>query len=301
MSSVVVTGAAGFIGRHVVSGLLERGHHVVGIDRRPWSPAPREAMLVGDLSQASREIGTALREAAGIIHLAGLPGVRDEAPDVEERRRRDNVLATETVLDHAPLSVPVIVTSSSSVYGGTPHARPSREDDPLLPRGGYARSKVAVELRCAARRERGGHVGVVRPFTVAGPGQRPDMALARWIQAARDGRPLTILGNAQRRRDITDVADVAEGAIRMLEREVTATVNLGTGVSHSLTDLAEAVAGVVGVPVSAEVAPPHPAEVDRTCADVSRCRTLLGLVPSTDLRSLVARQVAATPQLVEAA
>lgn len=301
MSSIVVTGAAGFIGRHVVRLLLERGQHVIGVDRRPWSPDPGEEPLLGDLAAPTTAVAAALREADGMIHLAGLPGVRDETVDIEARRFRDNVLATEVVLSHTPLSVPLIVASSSSVYGGTPHGRPSREDDTLLPRGGYARSKLVVEHRCEERRQRGGHVGVARPFTVAGPGQRPDMALARWIRAARAGQPLRILGGADRRRDITDVADVAEGLVRMLERDVTTTVNLGTGVSHSLADLVEVVAAVVGVEVTADLSPSHPAEVDRTCADVGRCRELLNLEPHTDLRGLVLRQASATRDLVEAA
>jgi nucleoside-diphosphate-sugar epimerase len=98
------------------------------------------------------------------------------------------VLAAERVLQRVPDHVPVVVTSSSAVYGGSRDGRACHEDDPLRPVGGYARSKAALEARCHARAARGGLV------TVAGERQRPDMAIAQWIQAVRAGRPMRILG-----------------------------------------------------------------------------------------------------------
>ena len=292
--SVVVTGTAGFIGRHVVATLNDRGHHVVGIDRRTWTPAPLEHALVADLLDDDPAIPDALRDADGIVHLAGRPGVRDTYPDVERLRRRDNVLAGEVVLRHAPLTTPLVVASSSSVYGGTT-GRACHEDDPPRPAGGYARSKVELERRCRLRREAGGAVAVARPFTVAGEGQRPDMALARWIADARAGRPLTIIGSRDRTRDLTDVRDVAEGLVRMLERAVTGTVNLGTGTGRSLGELTRAVADALAVPVETRTVPAAAVEPAATLADTRRCARLLGFVPSTDLASLVTRQIAAVP------
>ena len=90
------------------------------------------------------------------------------------------------------LAVPLLVTSSSSVYGGARCDRPGGEGDRLAPRGEYATSKVATEERCATRAARGGLVCVARPFTVAGKGQRSDMALARWLEAGRRGAPLVV-------------------------------------------------------------------------------------------------------------
>lgn len=297
-TSVVVTGAAGFIGRHVVAALLRRGAAVVSIDRRPWRPVAGEATIVADLAVSDPRVDAALRRATGVVHLAGCAGVRDRRADVAARRWRDNVVAGERVLERTPPRVHVVVASSSSVYGGAGAAgapRACREDDELRPRGGYARSKHVLERRCAARTARGGSVGIVRPFTVAGEGQRPDMAISTWIAALRAGREVRLFGSGARRRDITDVADVAEGVVRMLERRIAQTVNLGTGTSHRLDDVVATVARQCGVEPVIAVEPAAADDVVTTRADVERCHELLGFVPVTDLATLVARQIAATP------
>ena len=143
-------------------------------------------MLTGDLLDRDELVDAAFETADAVLHLAGCPGVRDDTPDVGRRRARDNVAVTGRVLAAVPAHVPVVVASSSSVYGGSAGA-PSEERDAVSPRGGYARSKVAVEQLCARRAAAGGQVTVVRPFTVVGEGQRPDMAVSRWIAAAEAG------------------------------------------------------------------------------------------------------------------
>jgi nucleoside-diphosphate-sugar epimerase len=292
--SVVVTGAAGFIGRHVTASLLARGHRVVGIDRRRWTPAPGASAVVADLADASDAVDAALASADAVVHLAGCPGVRDPRPDVAHRRHRDNVLAGARVLARTPAGTTMVVASSSSVYGGSRDGRPSHEDDRPAPRGGYARSKALLEALCGRRRAAGGHVAVVRPFTVAGEGQRPDMAVARWLEAARTGAPVTVLGGLDRVRDVTDVRDVAEGIARTLERGHATTLNLGTGRTHRLGDLVAAVAAATATALDVRVAPAADVEVPATRADTRRCRRLLDFVPTTSLPDLVARQLAAT-------
>jgi nucleoside-diphosphate-sugar epimerase len=306
---VVVTGAAGFIGSRLVRRLAARGDAVIAVDRRTAAPAveplPGSVVdVVVDLVDAPASLlDGVLRDADAVFHLAGLPGVRDGAglmgggapADLDRRRRRDNVLAAERVLDRVADGVPVVVASSSSVYGAARRrgARPSREDDPPNPLGGYARSKLALERRCAARAARGGTVAVVRPFTVAGEGQRPDMAIARWLAAARRGEPLRIHGSPERRRDVTDVEDVVEGLLRAADRRVRGTVNLGTGVGHTLRELVAAVGAALGVEVATSVVPAEPVEPAATLADTTRCLDWLGFAPRTDLPALVRRQAGA--------
>ncbi|HEX2301954.1 MAG TPA: NAD(P)-dependent oxidoreductase [Pseudonocardiaceae bacterium] len=300
----VVTGAGGFIGRHLVATLALR-EPVLGIDRRAVPAPPGATALTADLLDADPAVRAALAQARVVYHLAGSPDVRDPRPDAAQHRYRDNVLTTAAVLAAVPPDTPLLVTSSSSVYGGSRQVRsalarsvraqPSAETDPLRPRGGYAQSKFLVERLCAGRAEAGGLVTVLRPFTVAGEGQRAGMALARWIEAARRGEPLTLLGSPHRSRDITDVRQVVHVLIDLADRRTTGVLNIGTGVGHTLQELAEAVCAAAGVAVRTELAPAHPAEVTHTLADTRALRRAIGWVPRTDLADLIARQIAAVP------
>src|SRR5215217_1380452 len=254
--AVVVTGAAGFLGRALVAALAADGVPVVALDRRPPPAGPGVTPIRADLLGGDPAAGAALRDAG---------------PEAEAARARDNVAATAAVLSAVPAGTPLMVTSSSSVYGGAA-GRPSRETDRLRPLGGYARSKAAVEALCAAR---GGAVAVLRPFTVAGEGQRPDMALARWIAAVRAGRPIEILGCPGRTRDVTDVRDLVTAVRLAAERGVTGPLNVGTGRPRTLADLAAAVCRVLGAPAELVVTPAAAVEPAATWADTALCRRRL--------------------------
>lgn len=301
---VVVTGSSGFVGRAVVAELARRGRSVVAIDRRP-APAGQPAgvpvdrpagphaaplVLTGDLLRRDELVDVALDSADAVVHLAGCPGVRDGAAGVGRRRHRDNVLATARVLAAVPSGVPVVVASSSSVYGGS-DGRPSLETDPLAPRGGYARSKVAVEELCAARAAAGGRVTVVRPFTVVGEGQRPDMALSRWVDAALAGRPLEVFGSLERTRDLTDVREVARTLAALADPSVapTAVLNVGSGRPRSLGEIVDAVAAATGTRPVTRVTRAAEVEPADTWADTDALRRVLGVVPTTDLADVVRR------------
>ena len=289
--SVVVTGAAGFLGRALVASLVTDGIPVVAVDRRPPPDGPGITPLRADLLDrdpaVTEAVNEALRGADAVFHLAGRPGVRDTGPVADAARVRDNVHATAAMLDAVPPGRPLVVTSSSSVYGGAA-GRPSRETDPLHPLGGYARSKAAVELLCSGR-----PVAVLRPFTVAGEGQRPDMALARWIAAVRAGEPIPILGSPARTRDVTDVRDVVRAARLAAERGVVGPLNVGTGRPRTLFELAAAVCRVLDAPAELVVRPAGAVEPAATWADTTRLARVLGFVPTTDLDDVVARQAAA--------
>ena len=148
-----------------------------------------------------------------------------------------------------------------------------------------------MERLCAER----GDVAVLRPFTVAGEGQRPDMALARWIAAVRAGRPIGILGSAARTRDVTDVRDLVRALRAAAERGVTGPLNVGTGRPRTLAELAAAVCRALGTPAELVVRPAAAVEPAATWADTTLLGRRLGFVPVTDLDALVARQVAAAP------
>jgi nucleoside-diphosphate-sugar epimerase len=295
---VVVTGAAGFLGRALTGALLADGETVTALDRRLYVGLASDGLdvITADLLDRDDGIRQALASADTVFHLAGCPGVRDRGAAVAWARHRDNVLATARVLALVPRRTPLVVTSSSSVYGGAPGApgRPSVEDDPVRPLGGYARSKVAVEELCARRAAAGGNVVVARPFTVAGEGQRPDMALASWLAAARTDRPLRVLGSLDRTRDVTDVRDVVRVLRDLAAGGTPGTVNVGTGVGRPLRDLVAAVGAALDIDVRTVIVPAERVEPADTLADTRRLRALLGYVPRTDLLDLVASQAAAS-------
>jgi nucleoside-diphosphate-sugar epimerase len=292
--AVVVTGSAGFLGRAVVARLLAAGRDVVGIDRRAAAAlGPGHVELRGDLVGPDRVALDAIRAADGVIHLAGCPGVRDARADIGWHRHRDNVLATAAVLGAAGRCVPVVAATSSSIYGGSRGGRPSVETDALAPGGGYAASKAAAEALCRSHNEAGGHVVVARPFTVAGEGQRADMALATWISAARAGRPLRVIGSLDRTRDVTDVREAARALVALLDVGEPGPVNVGTGVPVRLREMVDAVAAVLDVEVRTRVVPAGPEEVADSRADTRRLERLTGFVPVTDLADVVGRQISA--------
>lgn len=308
---IVITGGSGFIGQTLVPRVLAGGAEITLLDRRPaswlnsptvqdtaWATSVRQ--VTGDLVDQSDDMVAALRSADAVIHLAACPGVRDDRRDIAYWRYHDNVLATHAVATCTPLETPLIALSSSSVYGGAMVTRggairPCMESDVLQPRGGYAESKVLAEEICRTRAAQGGHVLVVRPFTVMGEYQRPDMAVAVWARNAQRGEPITVFGDLQRTRDITDVRAVADVTMALLESGAAGVVNLGCGESRSLRDLAEAVQRAVGVEVPLNVVPAAPREVRHTLADTGRLAALIGSAPTTDIRRVVARAIASLP------
>ncbi|MGP3916977.1 NAD-dependent epimerase/dehydratase family protein [Nonomuraea sp. 10N515B] len=284
----IVTGSAGFIGRILTELLIDSGEKVIGIDRR-WQPElPGLTRITADLLDDDDLVRAALESADAVFHLAGCPGVRDSDPGITARRHRDNVLAGARVLSLVPERVPLVVASSSSVYGGARDGRASHENDPLRPIGGYAESKVRLERLCAPRIERRRPTAVVRPFTVAGEGQRPDMALSVWLEAARRGRPLRVLGSLERTRDITDVRQAAQAIMDVAGSS--GVVNVGTGRGRTLREMAQAVAEALDTEVTFAVEPAAAVEPSDSLADVRRLRSLIGWSPETDLAALVRRQ-----------
>jgi nucleoside-diphosphate-sugar epimerase len=293
---IVVTGASGFIGSALVSRLAGAGLAVTGIDRRPPTAdrlATRHVLadLADPLVPVVRDL---LAGADAVVHLAGRAGVRDRTPGVDLARHRDNVLATRRVL--ATATGPVLAASSSSVYGGWRGGRACQEDDALRPAGGYARSKAAAEVACTTARTEGAVVCVLRPFTVVGPGQRPDMALDHWIRAALERRPVEVFGGLHRSRDVTDVRAVVDAIAQLIDHAASGAalpdvVNLGTGRARSLGELLDAVRRTVGGPLEVRVTSPAADDPDHTLADTTRCAATLGWVPTTDLDDVVAAQL----------
>jgi nucleoside-diphosphate-sugar epimerase len=307
----VVTGAAGFIGSHLVEALLRAGHPVVGIDRR--SPKthslarlnlrevvahPRFSLIEADLLDA--DLDAVIDGAQGVFHLAAVPGVRSSWTDFAQYVAA-NILATERLLTACTrVGVPRLVyASSSSVYGGS--SAPSRESDPTLPVSPYGVSKLAGEQLCLAHAKRPGSqlsVTALRYFTVYGPRQRPDMAIGRVLTAAMTGWQYTLFGDGTQRREFTYVGDVVSATMAAAQADLSAAVlNVGGRSSASMIDVIGIAREVTGNPVPLTAVAAQAGDVAATAADLSQAHALLGYQPQTDLRTGMSAQAAWLRQL----
>ncbi|WFE96654.1 NAD-dependent epimerase/dehydratase family protein [Micromonospora sp. WMMD987] len=303
----MVTGAAGFIGSHLVDALLGRGVRVVGMDRRRVGEHALAdenlAQAVGSplftpycLDLAVDQLDDVVAGCDTVFHLAARPGVRPSWSREFLDYTQTNVLGTHRLLEACTRQGVrrLVVASSSSVYG--PADRPSREDDPTCPVSPYGVSKLAAEQLCLAYARRADSplsAVALRYFTVYGPRQRPDMAIGRVLFAAYTGFPLTLFGDGSQRREFTYVGDVVAATLAAARLDAqAAVVNVGGGASVSMLAVIDEAARVTGRQVPVKVVAAQPGDVPATAADPTRARRLLGYWPTVGLHEGLARQAA---------
>ncbi len=263
---VLVTGAGGFVGPHLVRALVARGAHVRGAGLgAPPAGTPLADWREADFSDAA-QAGAALAAAPcdAIVHLAGQSSAARsfEAP---EETFRANVTGTWTLLEamrtHAP-GARVLVVGTSEVYGAIDPGTRAAEDAPYRPVSPYGLSKAAAEQVARAYAEtRGLDVVCTRPFGHTGPGQSPRFVVpsfAQQIASIEAGRaePVLRVGNLDVTRDLSDVRDIVRGYCALLEsgrRGVT--YNLCSGQGTNLHDLVADLAGAAHVNIRIEVDP----------------------------------------------
>jgi nucleoside-diphosphate-sugar epimerase len=308
--TILVTGAAGFIGSHLAGEFARRGARVVGVDNfDPFYPrAVKEANLAalrdagtfefvpGDITDAAG-MATLFRRVrpTGVVHLAAKAGVRPSIADPVGYSHA-NVTGTSVILDAARAAGcgRVLVASSSSVYGNsreTPFRETQDVSEPISP---YAATKRACELLGHAHHALTGMpTGMLRFFTVYGPRQRPDLAVAKFLRAVGAGEPVTLFGDGAMSRDYTYIDDIVAGilaAYEAIDRHGFRVWNLGGNHPVSLGDMVGVIERVVGRRAVIERAPMQPGDVLRTWADLTRARAELGYAPRTAFEEGVRRQ-----------
>ena len=313
-STILVTGAAGFIGSHAAEALLARGNRVVGVDNYDefYSRAVKEANLKAVSSRAGEkggrfefeqiDITDAPRLAQlvarvmpdAVLHFAALAGVR---PSIERPAQyaRVNVEGTTHLLDAAVKNGVrrFVFASSSSVYGNNAKV-PFAEDDPVAePISPYAATKRAAELVCHSYWHL--HrlpVTCLRFFTVYGPRQRPDLAIHKFTRLISDGKPIPVFGDGSTSRDYTFIDDIVAGVMTALDRcDKYRIYNLGGSSPVTLATLIEQIERAVGKKAVIDRKPAQPGDVERTFADLTRSKAELGYAPKTSIDQGIRRFV----------
>jgi len=311
VGSILVTGAAGFIGAHLCQALLSRGDRVIGLDNLnpyydPALKTARLAALTGDAapgafafhridladSEAVLALMAAHPEIDRVAHLGAQAGVRWslEAPFAYTSA---NVTGHLSILEGVRRSEGrirhTVYASTSSVYGSRTDG-PFRETDRTdHPASLYAATKIAGEAMSRAYTDLYGlSLTGLRFFTVYGPWGRPDMAYWIFTDAMLKGRPIQLFNEGRMRRDFTFIADIVAGVIAALDHPPAAPghrlYNIGNSRPEELGDLIGILEDLLGVRAIRELKPMQPGDVPATFADVSAMERDFGWRPTTDLR-----------------
>lgn len=274
------------------------GHEVIGIDcfTDYYTRARKELNMVGLRDQEAftlHEIDLAGDPLTGLIegvdvvyHLAAQPGVRSSFGDGFGSYLRNNVHATQRLLEEAAGKAlgAFVYASSSSVYGNA-QTFPTAETDEPRPVSPYGMSKAATEqLAGVYHRTAGVPVVGLRYFTVYGPRQRPDMAFTRFLTKALLDEPLPLFGDGSQLRDFTFVDDAIAGTLAAAERgRPGAAYNIGGGESVSMNAILRLIEELLERPVRTERHATVRGDVRRTSANCTRAREELGYAPATPL------------------
>jgi len=311
--SILVTGAAGFIGFHVAQELVGRGEQVIGVDNlnsyydvrlkqaRLKRLAPEPGFAFHELDIADREAMVALAAAnpgiTEIVHLAAQAGVRHSLVDPYAYVHSNVMghLVVQEVARRLPALRHLVYASSSSVYGLNQEI-PFRETDRVdTPVSLYAATKRADELMAHAYAHLFGlpQTGL-RFFTVYGPWGRPDMAYYSFARAIMAGQPITLFDGGRLRRDFTYIDDIVAGVIGCMDRPPEGpcplrVLNIGNNQPEEVRTLVELLERGLGRRAVVRCAPRPAADVEATFADVSAIGALTGFAPRTGLAEGIAR------------
>lgn len=325
--TILVTGAAGFIGMHVADRLLKRGEQVVGLDNFNdyYSIELKQARLnmltgrpgfafepadVSDLPCLQRLMQT--HRVTRIVHLAAQAGVRYSLTH-PQAYAQSNLLGFANILEAARQHAAghLVYASSSSVYGGNAKV-PFAEDDPVdHPVSLYAATKKANELMAHSYSHLFGLPTTgLRFFTVYGPWGRPDMSPVLFARAIFERRPIDVYNYGQMQRDFTYIDDIVEGVVRVLDKPATAdpaydackpraatsdapwrVFNIGNHQPIPLLDYISTIESAIGRSAAKNLLPFQPGDVLATYADTTAIAEWIGFTPNTPLKDGISRLV----------
>lgn len=306
MQTFLITGAAGFIGSHLADKLLNEGNKVIVVDNFCdfYNPEIKENNVKHNLSNPNYKLYRAdirdRNELAKVfnenkidvvIHLAAMAGVR---PSIDNPiyYQEVNCVGTQNILEEMKLHniKKLVMASSSSVYGNCKEV-PFKEnmivDFAISP---YAATKKANEVMTHVYHKLFDfNVIMLRFFTVFGPRQRPDLAINKFTRLMLNDEPIPMFGDGTTSRDYTYIDDIVDGIIKSCNyvennKDVYEILNLGNSSPVSLKEMINTIADVLGKTPNIQELPMQPGDVERTFADISKAKKLIGYNPKTSFK-----------------
>ena len=285
---IIVTGSAGFIGRHSVRRLLEAGHRILGIDRNlptymgdpfgAYKPMAQDITDYGSVELAFRRF-----RPDAVLHLAANASLQ-QSIEQPFHDAHHNVFGTLSVLRAAQRSncKRIVMASTSAVYGPKEDGL-YLETDPVAPQSPYGVSKAAGEMYCACS---GLSWAALRYGNVYGPGQKPlgeNILIARALAHILDGESFQINGDGEQIRDWIYVKDVAEANLKTIESEEIGTFNVATGHGVSVNEIVQQLLMITGSDKVITYAPAKLGELRRVEMYIGQARMKLGWEPQVTL------------------
>lgn len=313
MRTILVTGGAGFIGSHLSESLLKEGNKVLIIDNfnNYYDPAIKRnnveevkktcidnnipldnyKVFEGDIRDKEFLAEVFSNEIDSIMHLAAMAGVR---PSIQDPALYYDVNITGTVnlleMCRKNNIKQFVFASSSSVYGNNekvPFAESDRVDNPISP---YAATKKSGELLCHTYHHLFDmNIACLRFFTVYGPRQRPDLAINKFTTLILEDKEIPFYGDGTTSRDYTFVEDIVTGIVSSInfvntDKKVFEIFNIGGDKTVSLIEMVEIIEEALNKKAKLNRLPMQPGDVNRTCADISHSRKIIGYNPQTTFK-----------------
>lgn len=301
MSKSIVTGAAGFIGSHIVETLLKQGKQVIGIDEINdyYEPALKRKNIAHLQSNPNFQLiendiqfvdwASLLQEADVVYHQAAQAGVRASWGKGFRSYTERNINATQILLEAAKDAKNLqrlVFASTSSIYGDA-ETLPTHEGICPAPVSPYGITKLAAERLCGLYHKNFGVPFVaLRYFTVYGPRQRPDMAFHKFFKAVLEDEPIPVYGDGEQTRDFTYVSDAvaANLAAATVPEAVGQIFNVGGGSRAVLSEVLNLMEEIVGKPIKRKYVEKAMGDARHTGADISKAQNILRWQPQVLLR-----------------
>ena len=305
MIKVTVTGACGFIGSHLTKQLIERGFHVVGVDcldDNLYSRSVKESRLkalkqlsnfdFANINIATDELDSSIGDSKFVFNLAAIPG-QVLSWKLFDKYVESNILGTKKVIDSCIRNkvTKIIHASTSSVYGKFAVGDELQDTKPISP---YGITKLAAEnLLFALTSSNNLDFTILRYFSVYGPGQRPDMAIQKFLTAIKMGQEINITGDGTQKRDITYVQDVVEATISASSiTEKKQIFNISGGKQFTLNQIIDECFNVSGLKSKINYVERPIGDQEETFGDISKAQKLLGFNPTFDIKTGLSNQFA---------